>query len=151
MTEISSKSPSAISLRAEAVRRSFMLGKRRIEVLRSVDLTVNRGESLFLTGKSGAGKSTLLYTLAGLERPEGGKVEIEGNDVYAGREKDRAKFRNARIGFVFQSYFLLPELTAVENVMLPGMIGGHPDEFDCCIGFVGFIRNWTLTYAPQVS
>jgi len=128
MSEISSESPSVISLRAEAVRRSFMLGKRRIEVLRSVDLTVHRGESLFLTGKSGAGKSTLLYTLAGLERPEGGRVVIEGNDVYAGREKDQAKFRNARIGFVFQCYFLLPELTAVENVMLPGMIGGHPDE-----------------------
>jgi predicted ABC-type transport system involved in lysophospholipase L1 biosynthesis ATPase subunit len=108
---------------ARDLRRSFQIGRRRIEVLRGVSIEVEEGESIFLCGASGAGKTTLLYTLAGLERPESGEVEFEGRLLYRSGESALAKLRNQKMGFVFQGYFLLPELTALENVMLPGMIG----------------------------
>ncbi|MDQ3625714.1 MAG: ATP-binding cassette domain-containing protein, partial [Verrucomicrobiota bacterium] len=113
---------------AQDLCRSFRIGNRRIEVLRGVSLEVQRGEAVFLVGASGAGKTTLLYTLAGLERPEAGTVEFEGRRLYTGNAASQAKLRNEKMGFVFQGYFLLPELTAMENVTLPGMIGGRPDR-----------------------
>jgi putative ABC transport system ATP-binding protein/lipoprotein-releasing system ATP-binding protein len=106
------------------LRRSFQLGPRKIEVLRGISTEIARGEAVFLCGASGAGKTTLLYTLAGLERPESGTVTFEGEDFYARGEGAAARIRNTRIGFVFQGYFLLPELTALENVSLPSLIGG---------------------------
>jgi predicted ABC-type transport system involved in lysophospholipase L1 biosynthesis ATPase subunit len=109
---------------ARDLRRSFRIGSRRIEVLRGISMEVARGEAVFLCGASGAGKTTLLYTLAGLERPESGTVEFEGRRLYAGTSSAQAEMRNRKMGFVFQGYFLLPELTALENVMLPGMISG---------------------------
>jgi predicted ABC-type transport system involved in lysophospholipase L1 biosynthesis ATPase subunit len=109
---------------AHDLRRSFRIGSRRIEVLRGISLSVEQGEAVFLCGASGAGKTTLLYTLAGLERPESGTVEFEGRKLYTGSAASQAKLRNTKMGFVFQGYFLLPELTALENVMLPGMISG---------------------------
>ena len=116
---------------ARDLRRSFQIGPRRIEVLRGVSLEVERGERIFLCGASGAGKTTLLYTLAGLERPESGEVEFEGQKLYRAGESALAKLRNEKMGFVFQGYFLLPELTALENVMLPGMIGRHASREAC--------------------
>jgi predicted ABC-type transport system involved in lysophospholipase L1 biosynthesis ATPase subunit len=112
---------------ASDLYRTFRVGTRRIEVLRGISLAVAHGESVFLCGASGAGKTTLLYTLAGLEHPERGEVVFEGRKLYRGSERSQAKLRNERIGFVFQGYFLLPELTALENVMLPGMIDRKPD------------------------
>ena len=114
-------------LTATNLRRSFRLGSRTIEVLRGISLEVDRGECVFLCGASGAGKTTLLYTLAGLERPESGEVFLDGEQLYKGNETVQARIRNRRIGFVFQGYFLLPELTALENAMLPAMIGRRPD------------------------
>jgi putative ABC transport system ATP-binding protein/lipoprotein-releasing system ATP-binding protein len=96
-------------------------------VLRGISLEVERGECVFLCGASGAGKTTLLYTLAGLERPESGTVFLDGEQLYKGSETAQARIRNERIGFVFQGYFLLPELTALENAMLPATIGKRPD------------------------
>ena len=110
---------------ARDLRRSFQLGSRKIEVLRGISTEIAKGEAVFLCGASGAGKTTLLYTLAGLERPEAGTVTFEGVDFYARGEGAAARIRNTRIGFVFQGYFLLPELTALENVLLPSMIGGR--------------------------
>ena len=110
---------------ARDLKRSFRMGARRIEVLRGISMEVWRSEAVFLVGASGAGKTTLLYTLAGLERPEEGTVDFEGQRLYTGRSQAQAHIRNTQMGFVFQSYFLLPELTALENVMLPGMIGGR--------------------------
>jgi len=118
----------APQLVARDLRRSFRMGPRRIEVLRGISMEVQRSEAVFLVGASGAGKTTLLYTLAGLERPEEGTVEFEGRRLYTGRSQAQAHIRNTQMGFVFQSYFLLPELTALENVMLPGMIGGRVRE-----------------------
>src|ERR1700712_1734748 len=109
---------------ARDLRRSFKIGSRRIEVLRGIALEVGQGEAVFLCGASGAGKTTLLYTLAGLERPESGTVEFEGRRLYTGSASSQAHLRNKKMGFVFQGYFLLPELTALENVMLPAMISG---------------------------
>jgi predicted ABC-type transport system involved in lysophospholipase L1 biosynthesis ATPase subunit len=124
---------------ARDLRRSFTIGSRRIEVLRGISLKIAHGEAVFLCGASGAGKTTLLYTLAGLERPESGEVEFEGQRLYRGSQASQAKLRNQKMGFVFQGYFLLPELTALENVMLPGMIGRQRKEKEAekTLGAVG--------------
>jgi predicted ABC-type transport system involved in lysophospholipase L1 biosynthesis ATPase subunit len=103
--------------------QSFRMGPRRIDVLRGISMDVAHGETVFICGASGAGKTTLLYTLAGLEKPQSGTVEFEGRNLYTGSSASQARFRNKKMGFVFQGYFLLPELTALENVSLPGMIG----------------------------
>ena len=117
-----------IHLRARGLHKAFRLGSSDLEILRGVDLDVKRGERVFLCGASGAGKSTLLYTLAGLERPTSGDVHFEGEDLYRVSAARQAALRNTRMGFVFQSYMLLPELTALENVALPGLIGGKADR-----------------------
>jgi predicted ABC-type transport system involved in lysophospholipase L1 biosynthesis ATPase subunit len=109
-------------LSARDIRRSFRIGSRKVEVLRGIDLDVQAGEALFLCGVSGAGKTTLLYTLAGLERPEAGEVIFEGHKLYSRGSVEDARIRNTRMGFIFQSYFLLPELTALENALLPSLI-----------------------------
>lgn len=108
---------------ARHIYQSFRMGPRRIEVLRGISLQIEHNEAVFLSGASGAGKTTLLYTLAGLERPESGTVEFEGRRLYCSGSSAEARLRNKKMGFVFQGYFLLPELTAFENVLLPGMIG----------------------------
>ena len=115
-------------LSARGLQRSFRIGGNRIQVLRGIDLDLAPGESVFLCGASGAGKTTLLYTIAGLETPEAGTVEFEGRSLYGLSGNALARLRNERMGFVFQSYFLLPELTALENVLLPSMIGGKNTE-----------------------
>ena len=113
---------------AENLYRSFKVGPRKIEVLRGISLEIEKGESIFLVGASGAGKTTLLYTLAGLERPESGGVTLDGKSLYTGSESALARLRNEQMGFVFQSYFLLPELTALENVLVPAMIRGRAGD-----------------------
>lgn len=102
-------------------------------------MEIAQGEVVFISGASGAGKTTLLYTLAGLERPESGTVEFEGRKLYNGSSASQARLRNERMGFVFQGYFLLPELTAVENVFLPGMIGqkSTPEKAQASLVAVG--------------
>lgn len=106
------------------LHRSYRIGSKSIEVLHGIDLHIAKGERVFLCGPSGAGKTTLLYTLAGLERPQQGAVIIAGTDLYALGGRRQAAFRNRHIGYIFQNYLLLPELTALENVMVPGSIGG---------------------------
>ncbi len=113
------------TLSAVELRRSFTIGSQQIDVLRGVDLHVQPGERVFLCGSSGAGKTTLLYTLAGLERPDSGTVRLGSDDLYSGGQARLSRLRNTQMGYVFQSYFLLPELTALENVALPSMIGGR--------------------------
>ena len=108
---------------ARNICQSFRIGARRIEVLRGISMEIAHNEAVFLSGASGAGKTTLLYTLSGLERPESGTVEFEGRRLYGRASSSEARLRNKKMGFVFQGYFLLPELTAFENVLLPGMIG----------------------------
>jgi len=110
---------------ARGVVRTFQIGDNRIEVLKGVTLEVRRGETLFLVGPSGAGKTSLLYTLAGLETPNEGEVLINGQSLYRLGRREQARVRNSSMGYVFQSFFLLPELTALENVMVPALIRGR--------------------------
>ena len=115
-------------IEADQVYRSYTLAKKKIEVLRGVNLKIESGEKVFLCGPSGAGKTTLMYTLAGLENPHEGRVLIDGTDFYQLSSSNQASLRNEKIGYVFQNYFLLPELTAIENVMVPGLIGLKADR-----------------------
>ena len=111
-------------LHATGLVRAFTLGGREIRVLRGLDLTLSPGERVAIVGKSGVGKSTLLHVLGTLDRPDAGRVEFAGQDVFRLSEPRLAAFRNGHIGFVFQFHHLLPEFTALENAMIPAIIGG---------------------------
>ena len=112
-------------LRAEGVRRSFRTGDGNIEVLKGVDLTVDAGQRLAIAGASGVGKSTLLHILGTLDHPTGGQVRFRGEDLSGRDRSELARFRNRSLGFIFQFHHLLPEFNALENVMMPGLIGGR--------------------------
>ncbi len=118
----------AAPLAAHDVHRTYHLAGHDLPVLRGVNLEVAAGEKVFLCGQSGAGKTTLLYVLGGLEQPTSGDVLVHGRSLYTSAPAERARTRNEVMGFVFQHYFLLPELTALENVVLPAMIGGRKAE-----------------------
>ena len=98
------------------------MGSETVDVLRDVSLEVQAGEKVFLCGASGAGKTTLMYTLAGLETPVSGEVFFDGESIYKAPKNRQAAIRNQRMGYIFQNYFLMPELTAVENVLLPAFV-----------------------------
>jgi lipoprotein-releasing system ATP-binding protein len=106
-------------LKAEKVFKSYTDTQKRVEVLKGIDIEVSAGESVAVVGPSGAGKSTLLHILGGLDEPDQGRVLLDDRDVYAMNDVTRAGVRSVNIGFVFQFYHLLPELNALENVMLP--------------------------------
>ncbi|WP_349369245.1 ABC transporter ATP-binding protein [Salinarimonas sp.] len=114
----------------ENVDLSLGRGAARVHILKSVSLDVGRGEAVGLVGPSGSGKSTLLMTMAGLERPDSGRVVIEGEDLTKMDEDGLARFRGRRIGIVFQSFHLVPTMTALENVALPLELAGKGDAFD---------------------
>jgi len=108
--------------------KSFGSGTGKVEVLKGIDLHVEKGDTIALVGASGAGKSTLLHLLGTLDRPTSGKVMFGGEDVFRMGEGALARFRNRSIGFVFQFHHLLPEFTAVENTMMPLLISGRKRE-----------------------
>jgi len=113
--------PAAL-LSARGIRKAYTIGDRTLEILHGVDLDVAPGELVALVGASGAGKSTLLHVLGLLDRPDASTVRLDGQDAWSASNVQRATLRNRRIGFVFQFYHLLPELSALENAILPGMI-----------------------------
>jgi len=113
-------------LSARSLTRTYTLGKRALEVLRGVNLDVARGEFLALRGASGAGKSTLLHLIGGLDAPNAGEIYFAGQYLAALSQGELAHFRRHRVGFVFQSYYLLPELDALENVCLPARVARVP-------------------------
>ena len=115
-----------IILRCEGVNKLYKQGEETIYALRDVSMTVRRGEFLVLYGRSGSGKSTLLNVLSGFDTPTAGKVHIDGQDMDGMNDRQRAKLRTEKIGFVFQSYHLLPILTARENILSPLLIGKRP-------------------------
>jgi lipoprotein-releasing system ATP-binding protein len=102
--------------------KSYWLHGKRIDVLRGVSVEIERGELVSLVGASGAGKSTFLHVLGTLDAPAAGQVRVDGEDLFALGDADQARFRNRTIGFVFQSHYLLPEFTALENVAMPALI-----------------------------
>ncbi|MEO0019644.1 MAG: ABC transporter ATP-binding protein [candidate division WOR-3 bacterium] len=111
-------------LRAEDIWRSFQTGPEKLEVLKGVSLTVNKGELVAIVGPSGSGKSTLLHILGGLDRPERGRVILDSCDIFSYPEQRLPELRNQKVGFVFQFHHLLSEFTVVENVAVPLLITG---------------------------
>lgn len=127
--EMTSPSPSTLAepiLVAENLNKRYQIGARSVDVLRGVNLTVQRGEFLALRGASGAGKSTLLHLLGGLDLPNSGTITFCGNDLRSLSNSALTTLRNRNIGFIFQAYHLLPELSALENVMLPARMARKP-------------------------
>ena len=115
---------------AQNIRKSF----GSLEVLKGIDLTINRGEVVSIVGKSGAGKTTLLQIMGTLDRPDGGSLYINKVDVLALKDRGLSDFRNRHIGFVFQFHQLLPEFSALENVMMPALIAKIPNSKARCRG-----------------
>jgi lipoprotein-releasing system ATP-binding protein len=117
-------------IRAEGLTKTYRKGQAEIPVLRGVDLEIQSGEMIAVTGSSGVGKSTLLHALGTLERPDGGKILYgpTNQDVLSFSERGLSEFRNRVLGFVFQFHYLLPEFDALENVMMPALIAGEDRE-----------------------
>jgi len=109
-------------LKATNIHKIYDNGKKELQVLKGVNLEIEKGKFIAVIGPSGAGKSTLLHILGGLDTPSEGEVLLEGNDIYALNDAALAAIRNKRIGFVFQFYHLLSEFTVLENVLMPSMI-----------------------------
>jgi lipoprotein-releasing system ATP-binding protein len=110
-------------VRTTSLSRHFVTAAETLEVLRDVNLLVHPGETVAITGESGCGKSTLLGLIGGLDRPTGGTVTVNGVDVGALDETQLSRYRNRDVGFIFQFHFLLKDFTALENVVIPGMMG----------------------------
>jgi len=108
---------------ARGLHKYYRSGDQTLKILLGVDLEVARGEAVAVAGESGAGKTTLLNLLGGLDKPTDGRVFVDGADIFALKDGARARFRNRRVGYVFQFHHLLPEFTALENVMMPLLIG----------------------------
>ena len=117
---------SDLLLSAKGIHKTYTLGKRSLEVLRGVDVELRRGEFLALRGASGAGKSTLLHLLGGIDSPSQGEVWLAGRNLATLGRGDLARLRNKEVGFIFQAYYLLPELDALENVCLPARMARTP-------------------------
>ena len=115
-------------IQVKSLRKEYIMGEERVVALKNINLSIMKGEICCIFGTSGSGKSTLLNQLAGLEKPTRGEVRIGGVPVSRLDENGLAAFRQKHVGFVFQSYNLLPELTAVENVAMPLMFRGMPKE-----------------------
>ena len=109
-------------LSARGLKKTYVIGRRTLEVLRGVDVEVQRGDFVALRGASGTGKSTLLHLIGGLDTPNAGEIFFVGQNISKYSEPALTHFRNCQVGFVFQSYHLLPELTALENVCLPARV-----------------------------
>jgi ABC-type lipoprotein export system ATPase subunit len=115
-------SESPTILEAQNVHKSYRMGATRVVVLKGVDLTVREGEFIAIVGASGSGKSTLLHILGGLDKPDKGVIQFRGRDVNRMSSRELNKYRNETVGFVFQFYHLIDELSVQENVVLPAMI-----------------------------
>jgi lipoprotein-releasing system ATP-binding protein len=112
---------------AKDIKKIYSSGSKDVRAVDGVSLHMQKGESVAIVGPSGAGKSTLLHILGGLDRPDSGSVILGGEDIYFVSDSRRARARNRKIGFIFQFYHLLPEFTALENVMMPSFIGRIPN------------------------
>lgn len=112
-------------VKLDNIHKYYRIGNTRLHVLKGVSLEVARGESLAIEGPSGAGKSTLLHLIGGLDKPSEGKVYLEDEDIYSFSDSRISQLRNEKVGFVFQFYYLIPELTILENVALPLLIRGE--------------------------
>ena len=127
MTEVKKDTNASTTvLQATGLHRTYRMGRVEVPVLRGVDLQVQEGEWLCVLGSSGSGKSTLLHQLGDLDRPDRGQIAWRGRSLTEMRRRERETYRNRAIGFVFQSYHLMPELNVLENVMVASMVGHDP-------------------------
>ncbi len=115
-----------MSIRGHGIRKAF--GTPPQEVLKGIDLQVNEGEFVAITGRSGSGKSTLLYIMSSLDPATAGELELDGKDIKAMDEQELHRFRNEKMGFVFQFHYLLPELSAIDNVLMPARKTNNEDR-----------------------
>jgi len=146
-----SSSSDRVILEARGISKSFHQGPREVRVLENANMSLSAGESLAIVGASGAGKSTLLHILGGLDRPDDGKVLINGESVWGMKAAQRSRIRNHELGFVYQFHHLLPEFTALENVAMPLLIRGEGtsearDRASQLLGRVGLSER--LTHKP---
>lgn len=117
-------SESSVIIEVSGLRKTFRVGQWDLEVLKGVDLTVTRGDFIAVMGPSGSGKSTLLYLISGLDSPTSGTVKVKGNDVTAMDDRAASQLLRREIGFVFQFYNLIPNLSVEENLLLPALLDG---------------------------
>src|SRR6266853_3847929 len=115
-------------VQAIELEKRYVDGPAVVSVLEGLDLDIEPGERIAIVGESGVGKSSLVHLLGALARPTAGRILFDGDDVFARREPDLAGFRNREVGFVFQFHHLLPDFTALENVMLPALIAGSTGQ-----------------------
>ncbi len=115
----------AVLVSADGISKGFQTEGGSVSVLNNVDLNIRSGDSIAIVGASGIGKSTLLHIMGTLDRPDSGNLVLDGIDVFSMKDDQVAKFRNRSIGFVFQFHYLLQGFTAIENVMMPALIGGY--------------------------
>ena len=115
-------------LQAVNIHKIYDHASTKLHILKGINLNIQSGDILAIVGPSGAGKSTLLHILGGLDRPNEGNVVLEGEDIYQLNDKERSFLRNKKIGFVFQFYHLLPEFTALENVILPAVVSAKTKD-----------------------
>jgi putative ABC transport system ATP-binding protein len=145
--------PGAPAITLADVRLSLGAGATRVEVLKGISLNFERGKATAIVGPSGCGKSTLLMTLAGLERPDSGSIAVEGQRIDGMNEDDLARFRGRSVGIVFQSFHLMPTMTALENVAIPLELAGGRDAFaraDAELAAVGLAER-ASHYPSQLS
>jgi len=141
------------AIEAKSITKTYTIADRKIQVLDNVSLSVAAGEILVIAGSSGSGKTTLLSLLSGLDKPSSGRVLLENKDITDTSEDDLAPLRNEIIGFVFQSFHLVPSLTALENVMFPAEIRRDPlarDKAADLLNRVG-MQNRSTNYPQQLS
>lgn len=129
-------------IKVEKLYKTFMLGAVPVEILKEINLTVNKGEFITIMGPSGSGKSTLLYLIGGLDKPTSGKIYIKDQDISALSDEEQSIMRRREIGFVFQFYNLVPNLTVKDNIMLPILLDGkkiknYRDKLDEILEIVG--------------
>jgi putative ABC transport system ATP-binding protein len=140
-------------LKTEGLKKTYGTGEAKVEALRGVDLSVNKGEFLSIVGTSGSGKSTLLHMLGGLDRPSEGKVIIDGKDIFSLKDEELTIFRRRKIGFVFQAFNLVPVMSVYENIVLPIELDGEKPDQDFVneiISTLGLSEK-TKAYPSQLS
>ncbi len=127
-------------LEAQKISKSYTIDDRQIKVLDDISLLVSKGEVVVIEGKSGSGKSTLLSLLSGLDRPDSGKVIVNDRDITHLSEDELAPYRNRTIGYVFQSFHLVPSLTALENIMFPAELNNDPEAMEKAEGLLNRVE-----------
>ena len=130
MPDMSVSGPAAPMIELNDIQLSLGRGAARVHILKGISLKIGAGEAVGLVGPSGSGKSTLLMTIAGLERPDSGTISIDSRRIERMDEDSLARFRGAKIGIVFQSFHLIPTMTALENVSIPLELAGRTDAFE---------------------